>query len=381
MTTSNNCPAFRNPSSILILTAAFGEGHNAASRNLRTALLERSPTSRVEIHDVFQESYGWRHEILRKGYSALINHLPAVWNQVFDVMDKTPIGSSSARIFSTALERLHDLLLETTPTVVINTFPGYGILLDSLHKKGLKRTYWNITLLTDSITINSLWYRSDSDTFITPNLQTSAVLEKAGIPRHKIHPLGFPVSPTFSKISTHKLPPLSGEKWKILYMVNAAHRRAPSLTKRLLTLKNAEITVTVGKNEALGKTLNQLSHSQQPFEIHGWTPHMPRLIGRSHVLIGKAGGATVQEALAGRTPLLITQIVPGQEEGNGQLILENGAGTFASKGPQIIAKLEEAFAEEGLLWKKWFHAASSLSQPNAALNIADFILTQKIQSS
>jgi processive 1,2-diacylglycerol beta-glucosyltransferase len=44
----------------------------------------------------------------------------------------------------------------------------------------------------------------------------------------------------------------------------------------------------------------------------------------------EAGGATVQEALAARTPMIITQVIPGQEEGNAMLLVENGAGEIAT---------------------------------------------------
>ena len=42
--------------SALILTAAFGEGHNAAARNLAAALGEKGVA--VEVHDLFAEAYG-----------------------------------------------------------------------------------------------------------------------------------------------------------------------------------------------------------------------------------------------------------------------------------------------------------------------------------
>ena len=44
---------------ILILTAGFGEGHNAAARGLRDGLSAVSRgLARVELHDLFEETYG-----------------------------------------------------------------------------------------------------------------------------------------------------------------------------------------------------------------------------------------------------------------------------------------------------------------------------------
>src|SRR5437764_10558929 len=43
------------------------------------------------------------------------------------------------------------------------------------------------------------------------------------------------------------------------------------------------------------------------------------LLMSSHLVIGKAGGASVQEAIAARCPMIVNQIIPGQEDGNARL--------------------------------------------------------------
>ena len=45
--------------SLLILTAGFGEGHNAAARNVREAVNFKSPETKVLVSDTFLEAYGW----------------------------------------------------------------------------------------------------------------------------------------------------------------------------------------------------------------------------------------------------------------------------------------------------------------------------------
>ena len=49
-----------------------------------------------------------------------------------------------------------------------------------------------------------------------------------------------------------------------------------------------------------------------------------------HVVVSKAGGATTQEAIAARCPMVVNQVVPGQEEGNCELLLRHGAGALAT---------------------------------------------------
>ncbi len=43
---------------ILILTAGFGDGHNAAARSLRGAIELLDEDARAEVLDLFADSYG-----------------------------------------------------------------------------------------------------------------------------------------------------------------------------------------------------------------------------------------------------------------------------------------------------------------------------------
>ena len=106
---------------------------------------------------------------------------------------------------------------------------------------------------------------------------------------------------------------------------------APAIVKRLLALNEVRVAVTTGRDEDLARRISGIAAELgKKVDVFGWTPEMPRLMAESHLLISKAGGATVQESLAAKTPMIITQIVPGQEEGNARLILERKAGALAT---------------------------------------------------
>src|SRR5204862_7488932 len=60
-----------------------------------------------------------------------------------------------------------------------------------------------------------------------------------------------------------------------------------------------------------------------------WTNELPRMMHENHLLIGKAGGATVQETIAAKCPMIINHVVAGQEEGNARLIVETNSGVIA----------------------------------------------------
>jgi len=354
--------------SVLILTAAFGEGHNAAARNLAAALGEKGVA--VEIHDIFEEAYGGMNRLVRTLYLLVINHLPHLWSAFFFLLDRTSVVGGGIGVFGRAARLLGRTIAERRPDVIVSTYPGYGHLLDLIRKRGEAGPARLVTIVTDSLTVNSVWFRCGSDFFMVPNAATGAVMREAGVAAEKIRVTGFPVPLIFAEPS----PPREGPPFEVLFMVNSSHHLAAPVVEELLKIGGIHVTVTVGHDEALGSRLPGLAKAAgKDLEVFGWTPEIPDLIRRSHLLISKAGGATVQEALAARTPMIITQIVPGQEQGNARLLMESGAGELATTPSAIADAVRRTFADGASLYRKRFAATASLSHPDSARTSATFL--------
>ena len=363
--------------SLLILTASFGEGHNAAARNLLEAITLKSPQTNVLVSDVFRDAYGWANRLVEKGYLAVINHMPNFWQAAFEILDRTRVIEQHIGLYGAAARRLKRLIAERQPSVIVSTYPGCNHLLDFIYRRRLKRPFSMVTIITDSVTINSVWYRAHSDFFLVANEPTADVLVKAGIPEQKIRIFGFPVPRIFTSLDGARSVPPSDGRWRILYVINSGRHMAPEIARRLLVLDDVHLAVTTGRDEDLARRISAISAGAgKKVDIFGWTPDMPRLMAESHLLISKAGGATVQESLAAKAPMIITQIVPGQEEGNARLILDRKAGALATTPLQISATARGAFADGARQWIEWQQAASSLSRPAAADDIAKFLLEQ-----
>jgi processive 1,2-diacylglycerol beta-glucosyltransferase len=102
---------------------------------------------------------------------------------------------------------------------------------------------------------------------------------------------------------------------------------------------------------------------------------MPELMGSHHIFIGKAGGATVQEAIAAQIPFVVSHVVPGQEEGNIALIQQTGIGTLAAANPDhVLHVIKGAMANEGALWRTWRKNLVHLQKPSASQRIAKFLM-------
>ncbi|HET9377330.1 MAG TPA: glycosyltransferase [Chthoniobacterales bacterium] len=361
---------------ILIFTAGFGEGHNTAARNIRDALELVAPDEvNVQVVDLFDRCYGKLNEFLRKAYIAAINRTPRVWGKIYNVIDGTQFVESNMVMLAKMKRSMTDLLSQIEPDAIVSTYPLYNYVIDEVYPEGEPRPFSQITVVTDSITVNSVWYRCASDYFIVANEDTAAVLRAGGIIDDRIRIFGFPVTHRFAEMTDRRYDSADTGPRRVLYMINSGKKEAPALVRRLSRRPDIRLTVTVGRDVSLRREIEaEVKSPVHPVEILGWTTKMPELLTSHHVIITKAGGATVQEAIAARTPVIISQVVPGQEEGNARLIVENDCGRLAPDPDSIVEALEDAFANGEAELNRWVDNISRLSKPDASLQIARFIL-------
>lgn len=361
---------------VLILTAAFGEGHNAAARNLRTAF-EQLYADQVEVvvHDLFESCYGFLNEATKQTYLSLVNFAPNLWDLFYHWLDRLEglqTFVSAPWWMKAALKRV---LAKVSPDIVISVYPTYNILVKACFE-ARPIPFLHATVITDSITVNSIWHRAPSDYFFVPNTLTSDLLKKRGFKAEILQAFGFPVSPIFSQIE-HLAPPSHPKR--ILFMINSRNRPF-EIIRTLLKRDDLELTVTHGKYTSPRKEVVSLCQQYAPrCKILGWTPEIPQLLKTHHFVLSKAGGATTQEAIAAQCPMIVNQIVPGQEEGNFEILRRYDAGGFADTPETIGRYIDEAFSQDGKRWQELRKNISQLSKPRASLDIAQF-LWRKSQS-
>jgi processive 1,2-diacylglycerol beta-glucosyltransferase len=109
-------------------------------------------------------------------------------------------------------------------------------------------------------------------------------------------------------------------------------------------------------------------------KLLGWTRKVPQLLNKHHLVIGKAGGATVHEAIAARCPMLIHHLVPGQEEGNLQLLQQLGAGDLAENPKDLTQAVSSILANDAAKWRKMKTSLAEHNCNDGAITAARFIL-------
>jgi processive 1,2-diacylglycerol beta-glucosyltransferase len=359
---------------ILILTAGFGEGHNTAARCIAEALREHAGVD-VRIADVYVETIPRFTKILQAGYGLAINKLPFIWSAIFNLLNKPGKLEATLPFAANLREALRRVVDDYQPNVIVSTYPLYAYLIRELKKRGHAASGVHfMTMVTDSTAINTSWYRGGSDTFLVADEETALVLRHGGVDPSSLQVLGFPVTPRLSKLKS--VDSLTHGAKRILYLPSSRKAHTIAIIRKLQKIPNVEITIVTGRLKALHAAITA-SGVVDGSRTHlvGWTDQVPELLCSHHLLIGKAGGAIVQEAIAAQCPILVSHIVPGQEEGNIELIERHDIGRLAAHYPETIAaSVEEIFAADGKTWKRWKGNLRAIAKPGASRAIADYIL-------
>src|SRR6476661_7185889 len=361
---------------ILIFTAGFGEGHNTAARNIRDAIEHFGANeASVEVLDLFDTCYGKLNDWVRKAYITAINRTPRVWGKIYNVIDGTQLVEANMVMLAKMKRAMIEVLADLEPDAVISTYPIYNYIIDAIYSDGRPKTFSQVTVITDSITVNSIWYRCVSDYFLVANEDTANVLRTAGVPERQIRIFGFPVTYRFAEMPDKRYPAGEKKPRRILYLINSGKKEAPALVRRLCKRADIQLTITVGRDRTLRKAIeSEIQTAAHPVDLLGWSNRMPELLIGHHLVITKAGGATIQEAIAARTPVIISQVVPGQEEGNARLIVDNDCGCLAPNPEAILDALDGAFDQGEKRLETWVSNIAKLSKPDASLQIAHFLL-------
>ncbi len=355
---------------ILILTASFGDGHNSAARNLAEAL---APGAEVRVADPCHLGNPRINAFLCRAYREITTYTPLIWAWMYRSTDQQDFNKPLPFIAKTE-DAVCDLLDDFQPDLVVNTYPLYPYMVD--RQFATRRRVPIITVITDSIEVNAAWSRSPSDHFLITDEHTRESLLTQKIEAERSHITGFPVTPRFEKLTPIQADALI-HPFKVLFFPTA---RTPHLKKimRAILAHDTKLTIVMGRNvRRLFRKVNQVK-KEFPGRVRliGWTKRVPELLSSHHLVIGKAGGATVHEAIAAQCPMLVHHIVPGQEEGNIELLERYEIGSLATDAPKIQQAIGELLEGDAALWREQKKRLTIHSKPTASGKAARFILSK-----
>ncbi len=364
---------------ILLLTAGFGDGHNTAARNIRDAL-EREALERglegveIQVVDLLDSAHPQLSAFLRRLYRFGIAYAPGLWHKLYRFSDQIDLKSDPFGVFAKSTLMLKRNLEKHPPRAVISTYMVYPQQLERISGRHGDLPFPSYTVVTDSGTINAVWRKGRTDRFFVADARSEGALIDQGVDPVKVEACGFPINLKFSDLADHKAGP--PEPPRVLYFPMTSKKHVGQTLKALTQLNSGmQLTVVMGRSEdRLSRAVRRAVGRREGVDLIGWTNRIPELLANHHAVIGKAGGASVQEALAASKPLILNYVVPGQEEGNAQLAEALGFGMRAHGPEEVAAAISGLFENKAARWKEMSEKAKAASRPHAARTIARSVL-------
>jgi processive 1,2-diacylglycerol beta-glucosyltransferase len=315
----------------MLLTAGFGEGHNSAARQLAKALGEESG-GRVmpEPKDPVTLASPRLAAVAKRIYHDVTTRAPEVWRMAFELSRGGPFGPGLWDRVVGVQAWLERAMWELRPRAVVTTYPLYPYFLEAM-PADVPRSERVWVVVTDSITIHPIWMRMRADGWLVTDEYSREYLIGEGMEAGRIEVTGFPVDPAYA-VGRREAGELG--RLRVLYFATTGttHVRetVASLVRELP--ERAELTVVTGRSEARLRPVVEsvvAASGRGGVRVEGWCGDIPARMAASDVVLTKAGGATVHECLAAGVPAVVNYVIPGQEEGNLELLERLGCGCRA----------------------------------------------------
>lgn len=364
---------------ILILYAKMGKGHFSASAATKEALeLLYGDKFNVVMLDFFGTVSETFSKTTQKMYDGSVKFIPSFYKAFFELSDQRwSVKFLNAINYISLQSAMKKILKEVEPDIIISTFPIWDYAIAQMWKKEHPTAKF-INIITDSISIHKAWLIANCDYRIVPNKDTAKVLMDEDVPPEQIKILGFPVSLEFIKEidgkEVLKSLNLNPRLYTILLFATIGeNRRNLKIFEKVINEKrDYNVIAVMGRNKSLMPKIEHLKE-QKNVAFLEWTDNVPTLMKASDLIITKAGGATIMECIAAKRPMIVTQVIPGQEEGNAILIERHNLGVVLTKGRKGIEEIPLHISNIRKESQKYSTSLKEQSNPRAALKIAEFI--------
>lgn len=378
------------PRRVLILSASSGAGHVRAAQALEKAFAAAGGCA-VEHIDALDYTSKFFQKIYDDAYITLVRRAPGIMGLVYDRFDRP--WRHRRRML--ALDRLNTkpmirLLKKLQPDLCVAThFLPAEIIAWLRTRRKLRAKH--AVVVTD-MDVHAMWLCRPVERYYLAMEESAEYLARIGVPRETLCVTGIPIDPVFLELKDqvemrrkHGLAP-----YRTTLLISAGgYGVGPMerLVADLLALDQPwQIVAVAGKAERTRARLAELARRSGKFSdgvarlhVVGFTTEMDEWMAAANLLVGKAGGLTVSEALARGLPLVLIEPIPGQEERNADHLLEAGAAIRCNNLPAAAWKIAQLLGD-GERLGRMRAAARTMARPAAAREIAADAL-RLVQSS
>ncbi len=362
---------------VLILTAPFGNGHKSAAQAIIEELSTNFPQLTIHSVDLFDITTPKLKETFAETYQLLTRSQPGLYNRLYDLRTRAPFNPVDNVMFKLTFDKFLEYVRPLEPRSIISVFPT-GAAFASAYKQQVDHDTRIITCITDVVD-NWEWIYPNTDLYLVASQSVKKRLIEKNIDKEGILVTGVPVRRAFK---CAKVPANDGKRkeMQLLILANAMESVGldESLLEQLSNEKELHTVIITGNQKHLYKRL--MKHNLwNNIEVVGFTENMAAYMAKSDLVISKAGGATLFEAIEMELPLLVQHSLVGQENSNVAFVQDSGIGELVPQDDMFIERIIELIKDRRTI-KNYRHNIQllkrTLKQEQLASRIADLLVSK-----
>jgi 1,2-diacylglycerol 3-beta-galactosyltransferase len=363
---------------VLILTADAGFGHRSAANAIAAALRElHGHDCAVEIVNPLEDDRVpafLRHS--QADYDRIVRDMPDLYRFGYEASDAAvPSMMVESALTVMLFEAMDDLVRRHQPDAIVTTYPLYQSPLSAVYT--IRRRHIPLlTVVTDLATVHRLWFHETADLCLVPTQKVRDLALAHGLSASNVRIIGIPVHPDLARENRDPAVVRAELGWRsdLTTVLAVGSKRVGHLIEVLAVLNHSglplQLAIVAGGDD-------ELYHQLESTEWHAVTHlyhfvrNMPTLMHAADCIICKAGGLIVTEALACGLPLLLIEVLPGQEAGNANYVIEGGAGELAQTPVAALEIIYHWLDRGQALLAERAQSARRLGRPRAAYKVAE----------
>lgn len=343
---------------LLIVSCSTGSGHFRAAEALRLACQKLYPEVQALHIDLADYLSGFARAFSVSSYSSLIARAPKAYKFLYFLTDRTfaqKILSALKPFFQFGAKKFFKKIRDFDPDYIISTQFTPQLILPKKFPTPID------TVITD-YHAHQIWLAPNARNFFVVCEEVKNELKKLNI---KSIVSGFPIHPDFLKEKNanelKKQFKINNDWPTILIMpISFGTIAAKKAVEAILAFnKELNIVVVAGKNNE--KDFNELKIInyggnlivlKQADNIDEW-------MRVADIIVSKAGGSTISEAIYLRKPLIIINPIPGQEDYNTAYLEKNHYGMKANSTEDLVKKIQAVLLNPNIIIAKKSHLDAS----------------------
>ncbi|HEX3344627.1 MAG TPA: glycosyltransferase, partial [Polyangiaceae bacterium] len=324
---------------LVVVHSPVGGGHKSAALAIAEAARARGLT--VDVVDTFEHAPRVLGQAYVTAHLAWTGALPELYGAAYFRANHRdgalePVRRAADHV---AWAGLVKRVVALAPRAVVATHHLPLVVLGRARRKG--RLACPLLGVVTDYGAHAVWAEKGLDALCVPGDRAFRDALAHRFPEALLHTTGIPVGRAFESAPPVR-DPARGETLRVL-VTSGGFGVGPirDIVGSFAGIDGVELTVVCGRAPGLERRVARLAaEAGVRARVLGFERDMAARMAEAHVVVGKAGGLTVSEAMTSGRPMIIAGAVPGNEGINAGLVARAGAGHVAD--PADVGSVVEA---------------------------------------